>query len=203
MLTDILLLCVLVLLVVLLFRQNHNNGIDNSDVTEVRESLGVLKGYLENLSSTTTTNIQDVKVAIDKIEEYFINTRSRGHVGERLLEETLRSFGFIEGKDYLRQKDYVVDNVVIKPDVTFLLPNQMYVFIDSKFPLDNYRKYLETKGSAYLDKLANDVQKIIKDLSSKPYINENTVDFVIMFIGSEAVYDILYENYYHLLKMLQ
>ena len=202
MVTNILLVCVLLLLLVLLFKQSKGKSDiqESSDIYQIHDSLGVLKGYLENLSNATVSNIQDVKSAVEKIEEYFINTRSRGHVGERLLDETLRSFGFIEGKDYIKQKDYVVDGVQIKPDVTFFLPSQVYLYIDSKFPLDNYRKYMETKDKNYLDKLAFDVRKIIKDLSDKPYINENTVDFVLMFIGSEAVYDILYTDYYNVFE---
>lgn len=202
MVTNLLLVVVLLLLLILLIKQSRNNrAIDRvDDIAKIHESIGILKGYIESLGTSTTTNIQDVKSAVDKIEEYFTNTRSRGTVGERLLDEALRSFGFVEGRDYLKQKEYVINNVSIKPDVTFLLPNQMSVYIDSKFPLDNYRKYLETKDSSYLDKLANDVQKTIKDLSTKPYINENTVDFILMFIGSEAVYDIIYENYYNLFE---
>jgi len=72
--------------------------------------------------------------------------------------------------------------------------------MDVKFPLDNYLKYLESDGDAEREKskarFLKDVRERIKEVLTRDYINpeENTVDYVIVFIPNEQVYAFINEN---------
>jgi DNA recombination protein RmuC len=72
--------------------------------------------------------------------------------------------------------------------------------MDVKFPLDNYLKYLESESDAEKERskarFLRDVRERIKEVLTRDYINpeENTVDYVIIFIPNEQVYAFINEN---------
>jgi DNA recombination protein RmuC len=73
------------------------------------------------------------------------------------------------------------------------------VNMDVKFPLNNYLRYLEAEGGqkeAYKKQFLKDVRDKIKEVTSRDYINpeENTVDYVILFIPNDQVYAFINEN---------
>jgi DNA recombination protein RmuC len=104
----------------------------------------------------------------------------------------------VEGINYRKQK--VLETVSTRPDYTFLLPQDLKVNMDVKFPLDNYLRYFEaeseTDKKTYKDQFLKDVRKRIKEVTTRDYINpaENTVDYVIVFIPNEQVYAFINEN---------
>jgi len=72
--------------------------------------------------------------------------------------------------------------------------------MDVKFPLDNYLRYVEAadeqQKEMYKTQFLKDVRKRIKEVTTRDYINpeENTVDYVIVFIPNEQVYAFINEN---------
>ena len=65
--------------------------------------------------------------------------------------------------------------------------------IDSKFPMENFQKMVKAKdkqeGKLHKKALVKDVKKHIKDISKKYILpDEDTLDFALMYIPSEAVY---------------
>jgi DNA recombination protein RmuC len=98
----------------------------------------------------------------------------------------------------LKQK--TLETVGTRPDYTFLLPQDLKVNMDVKFPLDNYLRYLEADGETEKERCKNqflkDVRGRIKEVTTRDYINpaENTVDYVIVFIPNEQVYAFINEN---------
>jgi len=115
-----------------------------------------------------------------------------------MAEDVLRLAGFVEGINYYKQK--ALETVGTRPDYTFLLPQDLKVNMDVKFPLDNYLRYLEVEGEAdkevYKRQFLKDVRGRIKEVTTRDYINpaENTVDYVIVFIPNEQVYAFINEN---------
>jgi len=87
----------------------------------------------QTMALTQTTN---------KLREVLSNTKIRGQWGERLAEDILRMAGFVENVNYLKQK--TIDGVRTRPDFTFILPDNLKLNMDVKFPLDNYAKFLES-----------------------------------------------------------
>ena len=76
------------------------------------------------------------------LREALVNSRVRGQWGERMAEDVLRLIGFVEGVNF--QKPRTIEANGPRPDFTFLLPRDLKLNMDVKFPLDNYLKFDET-----------------------------------------------------------
>lgn len=161
---------------------------------ERKESFGQLSAQIKN-SAEQTRQLQD---ATKQLNTALSSSQIRGQWGERMAEDVLRLAGFIEGINYLKQK--TLSNSASRPDYTFLLPKDLKVNMDVKFPLNNYLAYLdaenETERSNLKNQFIKDVRTRIKEVTGRDYINpaENTVDYVIVFIPNEQVYAFINEN---------
>ena len=161
---------------------------------ERKESFGQLSTQIKN-SAEQTRQLQD---ATKQLNTALSSTQIRGQWGERMAEDVLRLAGFIEGINYLKQK--TLSNSAGRPDFTFLLPKNLKVNMDVKFPLNNYLAYLDADNDTERSNLKNqfikDVRTRIKEVTGRDYINpaENTVDYVIVFIPNEQVYAFINEN---------
>jgi DNA recombination protein RmuC len=151
------------------------------------EKFGELAGQTKDLSQITK-----------KLHEALASTKVRGQWGERMAEDILRLAGFIENVNYLKQE--VIEHAGSRPDFTFLLPRNLKLNMDVKFPFDNYRKYLNADSEhdklKYLNAFLRDVKIRIKEVTSREYINpeQNTVDYVILFIPNEHIYAFIHEQ---------
>jgi DNA recombination protein RmuC len=65
--------------------------------------------------------------------------------------------------------------------------------VDSKFPLENYRKMSEDKS--FQSDFRNDLKKHINDIASKYIIKGETSDLAILFLPAEAIFAEI--NAYH------
>jgi len=72
--------------------------------------------------------------------------------------------------------------------------------MDVKFPLTNYIKFLETdvepEKIKFRSDFLKDVKARIKEVTSREYINpeQNTLDYVLLFIPNEQVYSFIHEQ---------
>lgn len=155
-------------------------------------------GELTNQLRYTAIETGKLQETTSQLRSALTSTKARAQWGERMAEDVLRLTGFIEGINYLKQK--TLETIGTRPDYTFLLPQQLKVNMDVKFPLDNYLRYLEVEGETdketYKKQFLQDVKKRIKEVTTRDYINpeENTVDYVIVFIPNEQVYAFINEN---------
>ncbi len=130
------------------------------------------------------------------LKEILGNSRLRGQWGERMAEDVLRAAGFIEGINYRKQSTLAAGN---RPDFTFLLPKKLIINMDVKFPLDNYLQLIRAENpearESYRQQFIKDVRNRIREVTSREYINpeENTVDYVLVFIPNEQIYGVIHE----------
>jgi DNA recombination protein RmuC len=166
------------------------NELEKDRVEKFAELATQLKTASEQtaaLTQTTTT-----------LREALASTRARGQWGERMAEDVLRLAGFIEDVNYLKQK--AIDEAGARPDFTFLLPRNLRLNMDVKFPLDNYIKFLEAESQSEKAKFRNDflrdVKARIKEVTTREYINpeQNTIDYVLLFIPNEQIYGFIHEQ---------
>lgn len=158
------------------------------------EKFGELANQLRATSEQTTLLTQTT----NSLREALASTKARGQWGERMAEDVLRIAGFVENINYLKQK--AIQGIGSRPDFTFLLPRNLKMNMDVKFPLDNYVRYIEAKTDTEKSKFRNDflrdVKTKIKEVTGREYINpeQNTVDYVLLFIPNEQIYGFIHEQ---------
>jgi len=172
-------------------------GVQNL-VTNLEKDREHKFGELASQLKFTTEQTRKLQETAGQLKAALASTKVRGQWGERMAEDVLRLAGFVEGINYIKQK--TLETVSTRPDYTFLLPQDLKVNMDVKFPLDNYLRYLEEEGEVdqekYKSQFLRDVKNRVKEVTTRDYINpeENTVDYVIVFIPNEQVYAFINEN---------
>ncbi len=155
-------------------------------------------GELTKQLQMTSEQTMKLHQTTSQLQSALAGTSSRGQWGERMAEDVLRLAGFMEGINYLKQK--TLAKAATRPDFTFLLPKGLKLNMDVKFPLNNYLKLLKTDSEAdrqnYRHLFLRDVRQRVKEVTSRDYINseDNTVDYVLIFIPNEQVYAYIHEN---------
>lgn len=156
--------------------------------------FGELTKQLETASKQTSELIKTTGT----LREALASSKVRGQWGERMAEDILRLAGFIENVNYIKQK--AIEGVGNRPDFTFFLPRDLKLNMDVKFPYDNYVRFLESESDVdketYRKKFLRDVKSKIKDIANRDYINpeQNTVDYVLLFIPNEQIYAFINEQ---------
>lgn len=156
--------------------------------------------FAELSSQLDIANKQTMALAqtTNKLRESLANTKTRGQWGERLAEDILRVAGFVENVNYLKQK--TIDGVKTRPDFTFILPDNLTLNMDVKFPLDNYARFLETNQETEKNRLRKtflkDVKAKIKEVATRSYISpeQNTIDYALLFIPNEQIYSFIFKE---------
>ncbi|MDP8932392.1 MAG: DNA recombination protein RmuC, partial [Actinomycetota bacterium] len=131
-----------------------------------------------------------------ELREALASSRTRGQWGERMAEDVLRLAGFVENVNYRRQRAVEGGGI---PDFTFMLPRDLLLHMDVKFPLDNYVRYLAAESDRDRDAhrlgFLRDVRQRVKELAAREYGEaEDTVDCVLLFIPNEQVYGFIHQH---------
>lgn len=167
-------------------------------VTSIEKDREQKFGELGQYLRTTNTYTQELTRTTTQLKEALASSKVRGQWGERMAEDVLRLAGFIEGVNYSKQKSLDYSRNI--PDFTFHLPKNMTLNMDVKFPLRQYMNYLESQNPSekdqYKKEFLKDVKLRVKEVSSKDYINpqENTLDYVLIFIPNESIYGFINEE---------
>lgn len=184
--------------------------LDNKNETlmlQQQNSLGSLQALSQNLYQTyqemmrqfqvingrTLTSAQmleNVENNISGMNDIMVNKKARGNWGEYQLNTLLSVYA--GDSQEIFETQYPLKNGYIG-DVALHLPeNKKVLMIDSKFPMENYQNLInseltETELAKYTSMFKQNIKKHINDISKK-YITNETVDFAVMFIPSEAIY---------------
>jgi len=125
--------------------------------------------------------------SMQDLQEFLQSPKIRGNIGEQILKDLLAQYfpTDVFKLQYTFKSGEKVDAI--------LKTSQGMISIDSKFPLENFRKMTKAKTQLEKDRLRKefdkDVKKHIQDISRK-YINtaEGTLDYALMYIPSESIY---------------
>jgi DNA recombination protein RmuC len=124
---------------------------------------------------------------------------ARGQWGERMAEDVLRLAGFIENVNYVKQTQ--LDGATGRPDFTFPLPKGHELYMDVKFPMAGYLRFLDATTDA--ERQANraaflrDVRARVKELAKRDYARESareSVDYVLLFLPNEQLTGFIHEG---------
>ncbi|MCA9374972.1 DNA recombination protein RmuC [Candidatus Dojkabacteria bacterium] len=156
-------------------------------------SFNELKTRLDEQKKLT----EQLRVTTNSLKSVLSDNQIRGQFGEKVTEDLLKMSGFVKGVDYNVQE---TTGSSARPDFTVLLPDQTKIFVDSKFPYANLQKMSEVddeeQKKQYMKLFEKDVKEKIKQVAKRDYIdpNENTVDFVILFIPNEIIFSFIYDK---------
>tara|TARA_Y100000991_G_scaffold207911_1_gene186424 strand:+ start:1124 stop:2275 length:1152 start_codon:yes stop_codon:yes gene_type:complete len=167
---------------------HHVIGLDKSGREKMTE--------LSSLLSVTNLQTKRLMDTTSNINQVLTQSQSRGQWGERLAEDILKYAGFVENINYKKQ---VTLKTGLRPDYTFILPNNLHLHMDVKFPIENYRKYLtgETieEKNKFIKLFISDMRVSLKDLCKRNYIDpESTVNCVLVFIPHEQIFSFFQEH---------
>jgi len=138
------------------------------------------------------------------LQEVLADKRSRGAFGEVQLNALVRnvmperSFEF----QYTLSNNMRVDCMLFLPD-----PSDN-IAIDSKFPLESFRKMTDIacEKADRIDaekQFKKDIKKHIEDIAKKYIIEGETSDGAVMFIPAEAVFSEIHSHHYDLVEIAQ
>ena len=134
-----------------------------------------------------TEEMKQLGVSVSQLEGLLKAPKLRGGLGESMLEDLLKQV--IPASSYSTQYHFRNGNTV---DAIVRTANGI-IPIDSKFPLENFRKMVETSSEAEKKSsyklFVSDVKKHIDAIAQK-YIapDEGTFDFALMYIPAENIY---------------
>ncbi len=133
------------------------------------------------------------------LREAMASPTARGQWGERMAEDVLRLAGFVENVNYTKQTQ--IDGASGRPDFTFSLPRGHELYMDVKFPMAAYLRYLEassdTERQTHRGAFLKDVRARIKELARRDYARQSareSVDYVLMFLPNEQLTGFIHEN---------
>ncbi|MDR0899372.1 MAG: DNA recombination protein RmuC [Lactobacillaceae bacterium] len=154
----------------------------NKQLSEVNQGLGQMK---------------DVAASVGDLNKVLSGTKTRGIMGEVMLDQII--------SDILPVDLYVTQEKIIKgsdviADFAVKLPGDkdgefVYLPIDSKFPLDDYRRLedaYEIGDKTAIDIARKDLLKRVdsfaKDIAKKYVLPPETTNFGIMFVPTEGLF---------------
>ena len=133
--------------------------------------------------------ITELSTNVVSLQEVLADKRSRGAFGEVQLNSLIRNV--LPEQSFSLQ--HTLSNGKIADCLLYLPAPTGNVVIDSKFPLESYRKMADNEKSEHERKAAEkqfkiDIKKHINDISDKYLIEKETSDGAVMFIPAEAIF---------------
>ena len=133
--------------------------------------------------------ITELSSNVVSLQEVLSDKRSRGAFGEVQLNALIRNV--LPEQHFSLQ--HTLSNGKIADCVLFLPEPTGNVVVDSKFPLESYKKMADNSLGEFERKTAErqfkvDIKKHINDISDKYLIDKETADGAVMFIPAEAIF---------------
>lgn len=159
-------------------------------------SFGMIKQEIENLRNrfengysqmaSELGKVQEIGRGIKEFQDFLRSPKLRGNIGEQILRNLLEQF--LPKQNFALQYKFEEGQIVD----AIIKTNQGIIPIDSKFPMENFRKMVgKNSGEKKVPQrdFIRDIKKHIDDIAKKYILpNEGTVDFALMYVPSEPVY---------------
>ena len=167
------------------------------DESKERFSLGEKVKELADLNQQLGQEARNLTNALKN------ESKTQGRWGEVILETILERSGLRKGETYFMEHQLFgpdgqplrseARGTRMRPDAIVKYPDERHVIIDSKVSLVNFVRSTEAEDAATQDLELNghlqSMKNHILDLQSKAYDDyDKTLDFVMMFVSSEAAY---------------
>lgn len=171
-------------------RENLDQGFKktNETFTSVIERLAKIDEAQKKIESLSTNVVSLQDILTDK--------KSRGIFGEVQLNQILNSV-FGDKNDKVYKTQYKLSNGTICDSILFLPEPTGSIVVDSKFPLENFRRmfdmtFTEIERREFAKDFKINLKKHIDDISMKYIITGETTDQAILFLPAEAIFAEIY-----------
>lgn len=160
---------------------------------KLSKNMEMFNARLDN-AATVISKVQksigefsEIGRSMQELQQFLSSPKLRGNIGEQVLKELLAEY--FPPETYALQHGFKngerVDAVI--------KTSQGIIPIDSKFPVDNFRRLLKAANPEEREKFKKlfegDVKKHIQDIARKYIlVSEGTVDYALIYIPSESVY---------------
>ncbi|MEK0443751.1 MAG: hypothetical protein RL507_604 [Actinomycetota bacterium] len=172
---------------------------------QIDDKVGRLENEIRQLREINTEKFGSVDTAVaglaqqtQALNKVLSSAQGRGSWGEKMLEDILMQSGFQRGINYEMQEKLGDGG---KPDYTFFLPPDRVLYLDSKFPMENYLKYFESQDDntrkIMKDAFIKNVEDRVKELEKRDYVQQsgaNAIDYVLLFIPNEGVLSFIQQH---------
>ena len=170
-----------------------------------RERIGQFNTIKTQLDEAKTTNTV-LANNTSALQNALSNNQARGKWGEVQLRNLLQSAGMTPHVDFLEQ--FTGNNAagdLIRPDCIIKYPDEKYVPIDSKFPMQDFERAFripevastedEKERKKFMKAHTDAVKKHIKEISGKNYYSalsnveglESAPEFTILFVPNDGI----------------
>lgn len=168
-------------------RQMNEQLTSNTSVVQgYTQLMGEFQNRLGQLQQSTQSMIR-IGEDISSLQDILKAPKLRGILGELFLEEILRQL--LPQDRFILQYSFRSGE---KVDAVILLGQGM-VPVDAKFPLENFKRFLQAPSEEELKRgrkqFVQDVKKHIDQIATKYILpEEGTFDFALMYLPAENVY---------------
>ncbi|MCD6500509.1 DNA recombination protein RmuC [bacterium] len=198
MIIEILLGAIIVLLAILILLSLKKAKVETQDIETAILRVWKESGLSDKVGELAT-HAKEIKDLHKSIEQMLRVPVERGAFGELFLETIL--------SDQLTTDMFGIREKVLEgktPDA-YIKSTVGIICIDSKFPLDNYRKMMESDNPQEKEKFKKQFLKDVKghlDKIANDYVRpeKGSADFAFAFIPSEGVYWFLINEAFELLR---
>jgi len=164
---------------VLQSRLQQTNKAINERLDNAAEVIGAVSRELGGM--------QEIGRQIQDFQDFLKSPKLRGNLGEQVMRDLLDQMipKGCYSLQYTFREGQTVDAIV--------KTKQGMIPIDSKFPLENFRRYAKAKTSEEKKRshrdFIHDVKKHINDIAKKYILpQEGTVDFAMMYVPAETIW---------------
>ncbi|NRA64068.1 MAG: DNA recombination protein RmuC [Pseudobacteriovorax sp.] len=178
-------------------------------VQPISQALDQVKQQVGNIEKERIASFQVLKEQVGHLKDLNLNllgetsklatalksSTVRGSWGEVQLKRIVELSGMLEHCDFSTQETVTDESSQIqRPDMIIRLPEDRFIAVDSKVPLDSYLKEVEADSDKDRDKLRQDhaaaVKRQIQQLSRKAYWKalKKTPEFVLLFMPGESFF---------------
>ena len=144
-------------------------------------------------------NIEKLSSEVVDLQNILTDKKSRGTFGEVQLNQILESI-FGENNNRIFQTQATLSNGKVVDALLKVGAPMGDLAIDSKFPLENYRRMVDRELTDHerleaTRKFKSDLKKHVDDIASKYIILSETADQAVLFLPAEAIFAEI--NAYH------
>lgn len=168
------------------------------EIRVMEEDRNKKYGQIAQALTDYKTLTEELRVSTEQLKRVLASNQLRGSWGEMQAERILNAAGMTEGHHYQKQK-VIESEPSLRPDFTIFLPNKMQLYVDVKFPLQSLQLALNTENKAeqshHLQQFGTDLKQRIKEAGKYVLNTPSSVDYVILFVPSESVFEIINKHF--------